>query len=259
MQESKIERQEKTTEIEKKKTEELRKAYLELQKSKDELVRSERLAYTGRIAASIAHEIRNPLTNVAISIQQLKKVVKLEGPRNKHIEIIERNIERVNYLITELLNCARPLKLNLRPCNIHKVLREVLYSAKTKIRSQKIKVVKKFTYRPCQIIADKEQMSRCFLNIILNAIEAMSKGGRLIVITELNEEFFMVKIQDTGKGIPEKDIIRIFDPFFSTKPDGVGLGLTLCYGIIVSHGGTIEVESRLKKGSIFTVSLPVEG
>ncbi len=257
MQKPKINTQAKSQETEKKETEDLRRAYAELQKSKDELVRSEKLAFTGRIAASIAHEIRNPLTNVAMSIQQLKKAIKPEEPKAKHIEIVEKNIERINYLITELLNCARPPKLNLQPYNIHKVLRDTLDSTKAKIKSQRIELVRKFTLKPSQIIVDKEQIGRCFLNIILNAIDAMPRGGKLTIITELDKDFYLVKIQDTGRGIPEEDIIRIFDPFFSTKPDGVGLGLTLCYGIIVSHGGTIEVESKLKRGSIFTVSLPV--
>ncbi len=247
----------KIVEAEKRKAEELEKAYAELQESKDALVHSEKLAYTGRIAASIAHEIRNPLTNVAMSAHQLKKVIRPENGKSKHIEIIERNAERINYLITELLNCARPPKLNMRPYDIHKGLKNVLESTKAKIRSHKIEINRKFTFRLPKIMVDKEQMERVFLNVVLNAIEAMPKGGNLTIITELNGNFLVVKIEDSGKGIPEKDIIRIFDPFFSSKPDGVGLGLTLCYGIVVSHGGTIEVESKPRQGTVFTVSLPV--
>jgi PAS domain S-box-containing protein len=238
--------------------EELKTSYTELKVSKDNLVRSEKLAYTGRIAASIAHEIRNPLTNVSMSIQQLKKGNRIKQEGFKHVEIVERNIERINYLITELLNCARPAKLNLQPYDIHKVLKDILESTKTKINLQKIKVTKNFASKLPVLKVDKEQIERALLNLITNAIEAMPHGGNLTIITELNGNFFMVKIHDTGKGIPEKDIIKIFDPFFSTKPQGVGLGLSICYGIIVSHGGIIEVESTLKGGSIFTVSLPIE-
>ncbi len=237
---------------------ELKASYEQLQAGKDDLVRSEKLAYTGRIAASIAHEIRNPLTNVSMSVQQLKKGNKIKHEGFKHVEIVERNIGRINYLITELLNCARPAKLNLQPYDIHKVLRDVLESTKTKLNLQKIKVTKNFTSKLAVLKIDKEQIERAFLNLITNAIEAMPRGGNLTIITELNGNFFRVKIHDTGKGIPEKDIIKIFDPFFSTKPQGVGLGLSICYGIIVSHGGTIEVESKSKKGSTFTVSLPIE-
>jgi PAS domain S-box-containing protein len=233
---------------------ELEGSYIELRDSKDILVLTEKFAFTGRIATSIAHEIRNPLANVAMSVRQLKKILKLEDPKRRHMEIIERNIDRVNYLITELLNCARPAKLNPQAHDIHKVLESILESIK--LKAGKIKVNKKFTVENSILNIDKEQMERALLNLVLNAIEAMPKGGNLTIITELNKNFFLIRIQDTGKGIPEKDIIRIFDPFFSTKPGGVGLGLTICYSIIVSHGGTIEVESKPKKGSIFTVSLP---
>jgi PAS domain S-box-containing protein len=238
--------------------EELRTSYTELKVSKDDLVRSEKLAFTGRIAASIAHEIRNPLTNVFMSVQQLKKGNKIKQEGFKHTEIVERNIERINYLITELLNCARPTKLNLQPYDIHKVIKDVLDFNKAKISLQRIKVTKNFTSKASILKIDKEQIERAFLNLIINAIEAISRGGNLTIITELNGSSFLVKIHDTGRGIPEKNIIKIFDPFFSTKSGGVGLGLTICYGIIVSHGGTIEVESKSKIGSTFTVSLPTE-
>ncbi len=247
----------KIVEAQKKKAEELMKAYGELQESKDALVRSEKLAFTGRIAASIAHEIRNPLTNVMMSLEQLKRAIKPENPKFKHIGIVERNTDRINFLIIELLNCARPPKLNLQHFNIHKVIKNVLESTKIKIRFQRIKVIKKFIFRPPKIMLDREQMERAISNLVLNAIEAMTRGGKLIIITELNNGSLVVKIRDTGKGIPDKDIIKIFDPFFSSKAQGVGLGLTLCYGIIASHGGTIEVESKIRKGTIFTVSLPI--
>jgi len=235
----------------------LENSYADLRDSKDDVVRSEKLAFTGRIAASIAHEIRNPLTNVIMSVQQLAKAFKPDDPKVRHTEIILRNTERINYLITELLNCARPPKLDMRACDIHKLLKNLLESAKAKIAARKIKVVKKLTSKPAIISLDKEQMERALLNLINNAVEAMPRAGQMTVITEHNENFFVVKIQDTGKGIPDADIIRIFDPFFSSKQGGVGLGLTICYGIIVSHRGTIEVESKLKAGTAFTVSLPI--
>ena len=238
--------------------EQLKASYTELKVSKDDLMRSEKLAYTGRIAASIAHEIRNPLTNVFMSVQQLKKSDTIKQESFKHVGIVERNIERINLLITELLNCARPAKLNFQLYDVHKVLRDALESVKSKISLQKIKVAKDFGSKLPILKIDREQIERAFLNLITNAVEAMPAGGRLNLTTELKGNFFLIKIQDTGKGIPEKDLIKIFDPFFSTKVQGVGLGLSICYGIIVSHRGTIEVESKLRKGSAFIVSLPCE-
>jgi len=236
--------------------EELKTSYEQLQTSKDDLVRSEKLAFTGRIAASIAHEIRNPLANVSMSIQQIKKLLNLREQGSKYIEITQRNTERINFLITELLNSARPAKLNLQVYNIHKLLKEVLEFNKARINLQRIKIIKNFIHQASMLKIDREQIHRTFTNLILNAIEAMPKGGTLRILTELNKNSFLVKIEDTGRGIFEKDIIRVFDPFFSTKSEGVGLGLTICYGIIVSHGGTIEVESKPRQGSTFTVSLP---
>ncbi|NQT06005.1 MAG: ATP-binding protein, partial [Candidatus Omnitrophica bacterium] len=251
---------EKKIRTEKKKSEDLigklNTAYKELKETQDELIRRERMATAGTFAAGIAHEVRNPLVNLSMSAEQLRKIIKPNNPKFKHIDIIKRNTDRINFLITELLNCARPSRLNPHPCNMHKILGSIIETMNNKIRLQKVKVVKNFTHKSPILKLDREYMERVFLNIINNAIDAMSKGGKLTIVTEFNGESFMIKIQDTGKGIPQDDIMRIFDPFFSTKQEGVGLGLTICYGIIASHGGTIEVESKPKKGSTFTISLP---
>jgi len=222
---------------------------------------SERLAFTGRIAASIAHEIRNPLTNVSMSVRQLKEAFSRDSPWAKHIEIIIRNTERINFLITELLNCAKPPKLNIQPHDINGILENTLDSIKAKITSQKVGIKNAYCSGFPVIRVDKEQITRVFSNIMINALDAMGDGGVMTVTTGIEGDFFVVKIRDTGTGIPEEDIIRIFDPFFSTKTSGVGLGLSMTYGIVVSHGGTIGVESntnKWKKGSMFTISLPVK-
>ena len=105
---------------------------------------------------------------------------------------------------------------------------------------------------------DREHIERAFVNLVLNAIEAIPrKRGTITVTTECDEKYFLIKIQDTGKGIAPETIFKIFDPFFSSKPDGVGLGLATCYSVIVSHGGTIEVAGELSKGALFTVFLPL--
>jgi len=234
-----------------------RNSYEEFGDRKEAFVRSERLAFTGRIAASIAHEIRNPLGNVYMSVQQLKKGCAPDSPWVKHIEVITRNTERINFLITELLNCARPPKLNIEPHDIHQVLESVLDSVMTKITSQHIKVHKELNAELSAINVDNEQIKRVFSNVMINAVESMPKNGEMTVVTENDGNNFIVKIKDRGEGIPEEDIIRIFDPFFSTKSSGVGLGLSICYGIVVSHGGIIGVESETNKGTIFAISLPI--
>ena len=237
---------------------ELGASYEALKANKDDLVRSEKLAFTGRMAASIAHEIRNPLTNIVLSIRQLKKNDKIKPEGLNYAEIVERNTNRIEYLITELLNCARPIKLNLQPWDVHLVIEDVLKVHKVRLKTQRIKVIKNLTSHPSILLVDKEYLGRVFLNIIANAIEAMQPGGNLSITTGKEKSNFVIKIQDNGRGIPEKNLIKIFDPFFSTKKRGAGLGLSTCQNIVTSHGGIIEVESAWRKGSSFSVSLPLE-
>lgn len=223
-----------------------------------ESILSERLAFTGRIAAGIAHEIRNPLGNVSMAVRQLKEAFSEDSPWSKHIEVIIRNTERINFLITELLNCARPPELNIRPSNMHEVIETVLDSIRSSLSTQRIKVIKKFDSKLSIINVDREQINRVFLNVIINSVEAMPEGGTMTISTSIENDLFIIKIQDTGEGIREEDIIKIFDPFFSNKSTGVGLGLSITYGIVVSHGGRIGVESIWKRGTVFTISLPIE-
>ena len=234
-----------------------RNSYGEFGDRKEAFVRSERLAFTGRIAASIAHEIRNPLGNVYMSVQQLRKGCAPDSPWVKHIEVITRNTERINFLITELLNCARPPKLNIEPHDIHELLENVLDSVRTKIVLQHIKVHKELDAELSTINVDNEQIKRVFSNVMINSVESMPENGEMTLVTENDGNNFILKIKDSGQGIPDEDIIRIFDPFFSTKSSGVGLGLSICYGIVVSHGGIIGVESETDKGTTFTISLPI--
>ena len=245
----------------KKAVEKLISAKAELELAHNKLLegrQSERLAFTGRIAANIAHEIRNPSTSVSLALAQLSGALKPKEIQVKYLGIIERNINRINYLIDEMLNCARPPELNLKPHDIHEILKLAIESAELKMAVKKIRLVKKFTSADSTLNVDKEQIGRVFLNIIINAIDAMSdKGDILNIGTENNGESFQIKIKDTGKGIPEGDIIKIFDPFFTSKPSGIGLGLATSYSVVVSHGGTIEVSSEVSKGTTFTVTLPV--
>lgn len=155
----------------------------------EEVDHTERLAFTGRIAAGVAHEIRNPLTNLSISVNQLKKISSSDVPWAKHIDIITRNTERINGLITELLNCARPPKLVLRRHDMHKTLENVLDSLK--IRSQGIEVIKQFTSNPSMIRVDNEQTKTALSNLVVNAIDAMPRGGKLTVSTKHDRDFWV--------------------------------------------------------------------
>ena len=238
--------------------EELEASYEALKENKDDLVRSEKLAFAGRMASSIAHEIRNPLTNIILSIRQLLKNDKIKPEGLNYAEIVERNTKRIEYLITELLNCARPIKLNLQLWDVRLVIKDVLNAQKVRLQTQRIKVIKNLTSHPSILLVDKEYLGRVFLNIIINAMEAMPRGGNLSIATKREKGHFIIEIRDNGGGIPERNLIRIFDPFFSTKKRGAGLGLSTCQNIVTSHGGMIEVESAWRKGSSFSVCLPLE-
>ena len=141
--------------------------------------------------------------------------------------------------------------------NIHRIIADALNVLKVRLKTQKIRVIKNLARQPAILLADREYLGRVFLNILGNSIDAMSHGGTLSIDTRMEKGQILIKIQDNGMGIPEKNLIKIFDPFFSTKKDGVGLGLSTCQNIVTSHGGLIEVESGWRKGTVFTVSLPL--
>ena len=239
---------------------ELETSYKELEESKDQLVRSEKLAFAGRMAASVAHEIRNPLNVVSMSIQRLQEELKKDDPRRKYLLAVNKNIDKLNYLITEFVNCARPPMLKMRPCDIHKVLNNVLTFIRDRCQKQKVKVIKNFTPKLPKIKIDEQHMRQAFLNIVLNALQAMPDRGELKIETRFEGDAVVIKFSDNGVGIPEEDIKKIFDPFFTTreKEGGMGLGLSVVYGIIGSHGGLIDIESKKGKGATFSVSLPIK-
>jgi len=242
--------------IDQKRAAELEKSYYELQQSKDQLVQSEKLAFAGRMAASVAHEIRNPLNMMVMSIQLLQQELPKKDPRREMADIIMRNLTRIERLVTELVNCARPPRLKMTNANIHMIMNSVINTIKEKCNTQKIKIVKNFNSRIPRIRLDKERIEETILNIAKNSIESMPKGGTLTLSTDWDSDSVNIDIVDTGSGIPEKDMIRIFDPFFTTKKSGTGLGLAVSYAIISGHNGFINLESKKGRTS-FTIELPI--
>lgn len=233
-------------------------SYKELQESRDKLIQHEKLSFAGRMAASVAHEIRNPITIISMAISQLHKSLKESDPNRQYTNAIIKNTDRLNHLIAEFVNCVRPPDLRIRYKNINDILDSAINFAKIKIENQNIEIIKKFDKSLPIIKVDEEHIERAFLNIILNAIESIQyKGGSLTIITYKTENSIIIKFEDTGTGISEEDIIRIFDPFFTTKEKGMGLGLSVTYAIITSHNGTIDIESKIEKGTVFTIELPL--
>ncbi|MDO8137804.1 MAG: PAS domain S-box protein [Candidatus Brocadiales bacterium] len=226
-----------------------------------QLIQSAKLASLGVLAGGIAHEIRNPLGISSAASQLFLENPKDEKLREECAQRIYSGIQRASQIIEGLLKFARPSSKRMEPTDVNKALEEVLELTGKQITTQQITIKKNLSLFPLPlIIADEKLLKQVFLNMILNASNAMPQGGTLIIRTERMNEYVRIIFCDTGIGIAEEDLDKIFDPFFTTMPvgKGTGLGLSICYGIVKEHNGTIEVESSLDKGSTFTIKLPVQ-
>ncbi|MDM5319750.1 ATP-binding protein [Bacillus altitudinis] len=233
-----------------------KQAKLELERSNQQLqMQAQKLAVAGQIAAGIAHEVRNPLTSVNGFLQ----LMKTQYPeRTDYFDIIFSEIKRIDFVLSELLVLAKPQSVHFQEVQLHELLEQVITLLKTNAVLSNIDLKQPFKRQDAgAILADTNQMKQLFINLIKNAIEAMPEGGSIYISTEkvLNE--WKITIQDEGKGMSEEDIQKIYDPFFSTKKEGTGLGLTICATILKDHHGRMDVSSELGKGTAFHIYLPV--
>jgi len=231
--------------------EELRKAYVLLEETQQELIQSKTLANLGEFAAGIAHEIRNPLANISALAQYSMKKFTFDKPMINNLEAIVKSSERANGIIKDLLDFAKPRTLILASTDITTTIKKICKLTEAKRLNLNVLLTVRCSKRLPQIIIDKKQIEQVLMNIIMNSLDAMPKGGRLSVTAVQKDEFIVIRISDTGKGIAKKDIDKIFNPFFTLKYDGVGLGLSVTHRIIQSHKGKIEVESVYHKGTKF--------
>jgi signal transduction histidine kinase len=239
----------------------LKKRIEELDKVNIELIRmrsQEKFAATGRIARTIAHEIRNPLTNISLAADQLKaEVLPDDENASQLFEMINRNSNRINHLISDLLNATKFSELTYTKIHVNDLLDETLKEASDRISLNQVEVIKKYTTGVCDVSVDKERIKIAFLNIIINAVEAMENKEGSVLTLETKEENnkCQVIIRDNGSGLDNKALSRVFEPYFTSKPKGNGLGLTNTQNIILNHKGEISVESTNGKGVIFTITL----
>lgn len=223
-----------------------------------ELIRAEKLSFAGRIAASVAHEIRNPLNIIAMAVQQLHDELGKNDPKREYTESIIKNIDRVSNLITEFVNAARPPKLKMQWKDINKILEDILKLMQPKFQERRAELIKELSPDLPKIKVDDEHITQAFMNILTNACDALPrKDAKIWLNSKRDGDYIMISFRNTGKPIPQKDIIRIFDPFFSKKKKGIGLGLSITYSVIGSHWGSISVESNKDIGTVFTVRLPL--
>ena len=220
---------------------------------------ADRLATVGRLSANIAHEIRNPLASVSGAIEALSRELPPDPTQSRLIEIVLRESERLNRLITDFLDYARPAPLTLVDVDAGRLAEEVLLLLEHRRPPDALKVVKVVNEvaGPLPIRADPQQLRQVLWNLCLNAVQAMPDGGELRVGGRpYGSGWIRVWVADTGSGIDEDDLPHVFEPFYSTKPTGTGLGLASVYRIVHDHGGHIEVQSRLGEGTVMTLTLP---
>jgi len=231
----------------------------ELEKSHAQLVQAEKLAAMGRLAASIAHEINNPLQAIHNCLHLTLKKRLNEEKKTRYLGMAQEEVERLITIVQRMLEFYRPSREGMAPTNVHTIIENVLALSSKRLQHGKITVTKKLAPNLPTINAVSDQLKQVFLNIVINAIEAMQQGGKLCIETKLSEDgdWLSVAFTDTGLGLSEKEQENIFEPFFTTKVTGTGLGLSVSYGIVERHGGRIEVQSELSEGATFTVYLPL--
>jgi two-component system NtrC family sensor kinase len=234
----------------------------QLKKIQGQLMQSEKLASLGRLASGVAHEINSPLTGILTFSHLLMRKLKDNPELQRELELIVRETTRVSTIVRGLLDFARESKPQKKPCNINELILHTLSLVEHQSVFHDIRVVKNLDPQVTMVLLDVNQIQQVFMNILLNAADAMPAGGTLTITSTMPPEdsFVQVRFADTGIGIPEKNLNRIFDPFFTTKVDkkGTGLGLAVSYGIIERHRGHIEVQSEEGRGTTFTIKLPLE-
>ena len=231
----------------------------EIKKIHSQLFRSEKLASLGKLAAGVAHEINNPLTGILTNSSLLLEDLDKDDPRRDDADIIVKETIRCREIVKRLLDFAKQTKPQKKWTNVNMLIENIILLVRNQTSFRNIAIEKTLEQNLPEILSDTDQIQQVFINIVLNAAEAMTTGGRLQIESALTTdgEFISVRFKDTGPGIPEEHRERIFDPFYTTKEHGTGLGLSISYGIVEQHGGTISVESCPGKGSTFTIQLPV--
>ena len=231
-------------------------------KSQDELVRMEKLAAIGQLSGGVAHDLRTPLGVILNSVYTLNKWLEAhpEIASNKRIakcvSTISAQVTRVNNVVTDMLDFARVNSPALLPVLIRDLIDESLSMVD---RPPNVEIVKDYQRKMPKVMADTDMLSRVFINLLNNANEAMPSGGRLAISTRSVDGYAEIKFEDSGTGISQVDLDKIFDPLFTTKMKGTGLGLAVCHQVMANHGGSINVSRNPDRGVTFMMRLPLEG
>lgn len=224
----------------------------------NELRSIEKFAASGRIARTIAHEVRNPLTNISLASEQLKESIGENEEPEMLLGMIDRSVNRINQLVSDLLTATRTEQLEFAPASINQILDQALLQAQDRIELKNIRVDKRYDEQNPKVVVDPEKIRLAFLNIVVNAIEAMpAETGLLELITRRQDHKCIIEFRDNGSGMDEDTRQKIFEPYFTSKSKGNGLGLTHTQNIIFQHKGQILVDSQPGQGTLFTVILNI--
>ena len=230
-----------------------------LKKVEKATLQGEKLAAAGRLVRTIAHEVRNPLNNITLSVEQMQQDMKDEQMQ-LYMDIIKRNGKRINDLISELLNTSRPSENTLEKQVLQNILDDVIAASIDRLTLKKIKLQVTYPNNELEIQADREKLKLALLNIVINAVEAMEEQeGLLSVSLHQASNSVVLVISDNGCGISEENISRLFEPYFTQKRNGVGLGLTFTLNILQAHKANIEVLSTPGNGTSFKITFPLAG
>ena len=228
-----------------------------LKKIEKATLQGEKLAATGRLVRTIAHEVRNPLNNITLSIEQMQQDIKDE-PMQLYMNIISRNGKRINDLISELLHTSRPSEITLEKQTLQNILDDVIGASIDRLTLKRIKLQVSYPNIMQEIMADREKLKLALLNVVINAVEAMEEHvGQLSISLQQAGKNVLLVIADNGCGISEENISRLFEPYFTQKRNGVGLGLTFTLNILQAHKANMEVSSKVGSGTTFNITFPL--
>jgi two-component system NtrC family sensor kinase len=230
----------------------------ELAHSQAQLIQAEKLAAMGRLTASIAHELNNPLQAIQNCLHLIIHRALGEDKQRKYLIMAQEEVDRLISTVQRMLDFYRPAPKQHRETDVHQVIEDVLALTDKRLQRGRVRVRTHYDLAMPTLNAIKNQLKQVFLNLVVNAIEAMPRGGELTISSALSDDgkWALVAFRDQGIGLSQQAIAHLFEPFYTTKSQGTGLGLSVSYGIIEQHGGFIQVESAEGQGSCFTVKLP---
>ncbi len=225
-----------------------------IKKAEQASLQAEKLAASGRFIRTLAHEVRNPLNNIKLAVENLIQTTFNDDDSNLYLDIIHRNGQRINDLVTELLQSSGPSEINLTDVSLNEIVKKVAQSLQDKLILRNIQFISNFTSDDCIIKADAQKMEMAILNILVNATEAVPDDTGIIeVITTCQNKQSQLFISDNGCGINAENKAKLFEPYFTSKRNGIGLGLATTLNILQSHNAQIEVESQIGFGTLFTI------